>query len=163
LNKDKLSYETDDDFNKKRWIAYVTHPGYSINCRIVELYADTSDTLQGYENRNYDKYYADNKPFLDIGMSAHLERDQARVVLEFRKTIYVDDIDLFATFTLMSPEKILCVAGPTEGSCGNMLYSGNNDQHTCGLTTESILFKQIASGVDYLVFLNRELIDDISV
>ena len=61
-------------------------------------------------------------------MSKTLEKDQARVVLEFRKTIYVSDLDLFSTFTMTTAdygdEKTLCVAGPTEGSCGHMIYGG---------------------------------------
>jgi len=44
--------------------------------------------------------------------------DQVRISMEFRKTIDVDDIDLFTTFTKTEPEKRICVAGPTEGGCG---------------------------------------------
>ena len=62
----------------------------------------------------------------------------------------------------MEPEKTLCVAGPTEGSCANMKYSGDNDQHRNGITTESILLDGIAQDIDYLVFINRELSDDIA-
>ena len=42
-----------------------------------------------------------------------------------------------------------------------MKYSGDNDQHQNGITTESITI-QIANGIDYLVFLNRELSNTIS-
>ena len=44
LNEEENAYEVSDDFNQKRWIAYVEMPGYSINCRIVELYVDDSYT-----------------------------------------------------------------------------------------------------------------------
>lgn len=48
--------------NERRWIAYVEAPGYDVNCRIIELYADKANSEESYTKRNNDKYYADNKP-----------------------------------------------------------------------------------------------------
>lgn len=75
LDKDLLTYEDKDKFNQKRWLAYAEIPGYAVNCRIVELYAYNTDDEKGAKNRNYDKYSADNKPFLDIGLSRRLDKD----------------------------------------------------------------------------------------
>jgi len=62
----------------------------------------------------------------------------------------------------MEPKKVLCVAGPTEGDCGEMYYSGSSSQHANGVTTESILINTVGN-LDYLVFLNRELGTDIPI
>lgn len=56
-------------------MAYVEAPGYASNCRIIEIYADKGDAETSYTNRMNDKYYADNKPAQDIGLSPDLEED----------------------------------------------------------------------------------------
>ena len=94
-------------------------------------------------------------------MSPKLEEDQARIVLEFRRTVYAENIDLFATFTQLAPEKEMCVAGPTEPECGSMVYHGDSSYHHIGKTTEAITISALGV-VDYLVFLNREIPSDLS-
>lgn len=42
-----------------------------------------------------------------------------------------------------------------------MKYGGNNEDHANGVSTESIKFEEIASGIDYLIFLNRELASNV--
>ena len=114
--------------NSRRWLAFVNHTDYNDNCRIIELHAFRGDTVSDQDTYRFnDMYYADNKPDMDIGLVKPLENDQAMITLEFRKTTAVDDIDLFVTFTKMEPVKTLCVAGPTEGDCGEMFYGGDSD------------------------------------
>lgn len=56
----------------------------------------------------------------------------------------------------------MCVAGPTEQSCGHMVYHGDSTVHHIGKTTESITLEVIGT-VDYLFYINREIPTDLAM